>query len=46
MDSLVAHYTRPAYTEEGQTQDEQLELHNGTPKLSLEFALPPVAQVL
>lgn len=46
MDSLVAQYSRPAYTEEGQTQDEQLELHSGTPELSLKFALPPVAQVL
>lgn len=45
MDSLVSQYSRPAYADEGQTSDEQLELHSGTPELSLKFALPPVAQV-
>lgn len=45
MDSLVAEYSRPAYAEEGQTEQEQLELYSGTPELSLKFALPPVAQV-
>jgi 20S proteasome subunit beta 5 len=45
MDSLVAQYTRPAYTEEGQSYEEQQELAQATPELSLKFALPPVAQV-
>jgi 20S proteasome subunit beta 5 len=45
MDSLVSQYSRPAYTEEGQTEEEQLQLYSGAPELSLKFALPPVAQV-
>ena len=45
MDSLVAQYTRPAFTEEGQSHEEQQELMQATPELSLKFALPPVAQV-
>ena len=44
MDSLVAQYSQPAYSEEGQSQEEQLELYQATPELSLKFALPPVAQ--
>jgi 20S proteasome subunit beta 5 len=45
MDSLVAQYTRPAFADEGQSQEEQQELLHDTPELSLKFALPPVAQV-
>jgi 20S proteasome subunit beta 5 len=45
MDSLVSQYSRPAYTEEGPSEEEQLQLYSGTPELSLKFALPPVAQV-
>ena len=45
MDSLVAQYSRPAYTEEAPSEQEQLELYSGNPELSLKFALPPVAQV-
>jgi hypothetical protein len=45
MDSLVAQYTRPAFADEGQSQEEQQELMHDTPELSLKFALPPVAQV-
>jgi 20S proteasome subunit beta 5 len=45
MDSLVSQYSRPAYTEEGQTEEEQQQLYSGAPELSLKFALPPVAQV-
>ena len=45
MDSLVSQYSQPAHMEEGQSQDEQLELYSGNPELSLKFALPPVAQV-
>jgi hypothetical protein len=41
----VAQYSRPAFAEEGQTEEEQLELYGSTPGLSLKFALPPVAQV-
>lgn len=44
MDSLVAQYSQPAYSEEGQSHEEQLELYQATPELSLKFALPPVAQ--
>jgi 20S proteasome subunit beta 5 len=44
MDSLVSQYSRPAYTEEGPSEEEQLQLYSGTPELSLKFALPPVAQ--
>jgi hypothetical protein len=45
MDSLVSQYSRPAHTEEGPSEEEQLQLYSGTPELSLKFALPPVAQV-
>ena len=45
MDSLVAQYSRPIDAEEGQTEEQQLELYSGAPELSLKFALPPVAQV-
>lgn len=45
MDSLVAQYTRPAFAEEGQAPEEQQQLCQPTPELSLRFALPPVAQV-
>lgn len=41
----MSQYSRPAYTEEGQTEEEQLQLYSGAPELSLKFALPPVAQV-
>lgn len=45
MDSLVAQYSRPVDADEGQTEQQQLELYSGAPELSLKFALPPVAQV-
>lgn len=45
MDSLVAQYSRPIDAEEGQTEEQQLELYSGAPEMSLKFALPPVAQV-
>ncbi|KAF2631768.1 N-terminal nucleophile aminohydrolase [Macroventuria anomochaeta] len=44
MDSLVAQYSRPIDAEEGQTEEQQLELYSSAPELSLKFALPPVAQ--
>ncbi|KAK4934166.1 Proteasome subunit beta type-5 [Elasticomyces elasticus] len=44
MDALVAQYSQPAFKNEGYTEDEQLELVDVAPPLSLKFALPPVAQ--
>jgi 20S proteasome subunit beta 5 len=44
MDSLVSQYTRPAFSE-SHMQDNEQELSQMTPQLSLKFALPPVAQV-
>jgi hypothetical protein len=41
----VAQYSRPVDADEGQTEQQQLELYSGAPDLSLKFALPPVAQV-
>lgn len=45
MDALVSQYSRPAYQDEGYSSDEQLQLSEVTPPLSLKFALPPIAQV-
>lgn len=45
MDTLVAHYSRPAFEKEGYSQQEQHELSQITPPLSLRFALPPIANV-
>lgn len=45
MDTLVAQYSRPAYQEEGYSEQEQLELADVAPPLDLKFALPPTAQV-
>lgn len=45
MDSLVAQYSQPAFERETYSEDEQLELYQPTPSLSLKFAMPPVAQV-
>ncbi|KAJ9648812.1 Proteasome subunit beta type-5 [Coniosporium tulheliwenetii] len=44
MDTLVAQYSRPSGEQEGYSQDEQQELLQLTPPLSLKFALPPIAQ--
>ena len=44
MDALVSQYSRPAYKEEGYAEQEQLELVDTLPSLSLKFALPPVPQ--
>jgi hypothetical protein len=41
----VAQYSRPIDMDEGQSEQEQLELYSGAPEASLKFALPPVAQV-
>jgi len=45
MDTLVAQYSRPSGQQEDYSQDEQQELLQLTPPLSLKFALPPIAQV-
>lgn len=45
MDTLVARYSRPAFEAEGYSQYEQRELSKITPSLSLNFALPPLANV-
>jgi len=45
MDALVSQYSRPSYKEEGYAEQEQLELVDTLPPLSLKFALPPVPQV-
>lgn len=42
MDALVAQYTQPAFADEGQVHEEQLDYGNSIPSLSLKFALPPV----
>ena len=45
MDTLVARYSRPAFEDEGYSSSEQHELSQPTPSLSLNFALPPLANV-
>lgn len=45
MDLLVAQYSRPAFQEEGYSSQEQQELAETVPPLSLRFAMPPVAKV-
>ncbi|KAL5346809.1 hypothetical protein ACLOAV_007952 [Pseudogymnoascus australis] len=46
MDSLVARYSRPMFENEGyaKEQQEEMELVQEVPALSLKFAMPPVAQ--
>jgi hypothetical protein len=44
MDTLVATYSRPMFENEGYSQEDQLELYQPVPSLSLKFAMPPVAQ--
>lgn len=45
MDSLVAQYSQAPHQNEGYGHEEQQELMEVTPPLSLKFALPPVAAV-
>jgi len=46
MDTLVARYSRPAYQQnELFSEQEQQDLMDGAPALSLKFAMPPVAHV-
>lgn len=44
MDSLVAKYSTPSYEQEA-PQEDQMELYQPAPGLSLKFAMPPVAHV-
>jgi len=47
MDTLVARYSRPMFSNEGYAKEQQEELEGvqEVPALSLKFAMPPVAQV-
>jgi 20S proteasome subunit beta 5 len=45
MDTLVAQYSKPMFEKENYSQDDQMELYQPAPTLSLKFAMPPVAQV-
>jgi hypothetical protein len=45
MDTLVAQYSQPKFEKENYSEDDQMELYQPTPSLSLKFAMPPVAQV-
>jgi hypothetical protein len=45
MDTLVAQYSKPMFEKEDYSQDDQMELYQSAPSLSLKFAMPPVAQV-
>lgn len=45
MDLLVAQYSRPAFQDEGYSTQEQQELSETVPPLSLRFAMPPIAKV-
>ena len=45
MDTLVAQYSRPAFEDEGYSQTDQHQLTQITPSLSLNFALPRLANV-
>ena len=45
MDNLVSTYSRSAFEDEGYSSDEQQELVQAKPPLSLRFAMPPMANV-
>ncbi|MAD86360.1 MAG: hypothetical protein CL912_25665 [Deltaproteobacteria bacterium] len=45
MDTLVAQYSRPMFEKENYAEEDQMELYQPTPSLSLKFAMPPIAQV-
>merc|ERR1711964_889448 len=44
MDTLVAQYSRPMFEKENYAEEDQMELYQPTPSLSLKFAMPPIAQ--
>lgn len=45
MDLLVAQHSRPAFEDEGYSEQDQRDLSQITPSLSLKFAMPPIANV-
>jgi hypothetical protein len=45
MDKIVAQYSRPSHQNEFYSEQEQQDLAETLPPLSLKFALPPVANV-
>ena len=45
MDTLVSQYAGSRFEDEGYASDEQYELSQPTPSLSLKFALPPLSSV-
>lgn len=45
MDSLVAQYSAPQHDNEGYSHEDQQELYDSAPTLSLKFAMPPVSAV-
>ena len=45
MNALVARYSRPGCWQDSYAEEEQDNLYNSTPSLSLKFALPPIANV-
>jgi len=44
MDTLVAQYSKPMF-EKDYSEEDQLDVYQQPPSLSLRFAMPPVAQV-
>jgi len=45
MDTLVTQYSQPMFEKEQYSQDDQMDLYQAAPSLSLRFAMPPIAQV-
>jgi hypothetical protein len=45
MDTLVAQYSRPMFEKENNHEEDQMDLYNPAPSMSLKFAMPPIAQV-
>lgn len=45
MDTLVAQYSKPMFEKENYDRDDQMQMYQPTPTLSLRFAMPPIAQV-
>ena len=45
MDNLVATYSRPAFEDEGYSPEENHDLIQAKPSLSLNFTLPPMRNV-
>ena len=45
MDLLVAQHSRRAFEDEGYSEQDQRDLSQITPSLSLKFTMPPIANV-